>query len=55
MAYALKRIALTFEGWCLEAVDAAARLFGAQPLSDWANERWEAVAKDLDGVLNGPN
>lgn len=53
MAYVLKRLALTAAGWSLEAVDAVARLFHVQPLSDWANERWAVVARSLDGVLNG--
>lgn len=53
MVYALKRLFLMIAGWLLEAVDAVARLVGAQDVSDWANARWADVAHSLDGVLNG--
>lgn len=53
MAYVLKRLALTATAWSLEAIDGLARLFRIQALSDWANERWALVARNLDGVLNG--
>lgn len=53
MVYALKRLFLTFAAWALEVVDAVASRIGAEPVSDWANERWADVAHRLDGVLNG--